>query len=155
MYPSFNTDSDDTEIFEHFDYADFIDGNAGYIDSFLGIGKRDKLKKAERKEAKAEKQLAKGHIKAAERKGEKAEKLFTEYKAAQDKLIANQETKQAIGADKEVLNTLNTKQTESPTTTAGQIGEVAGATTAQATQNSGGAGGGGGDMPYYPDELVL
>jgi len=139
---------DDEIIFEHFSYADFADGNAGYVDEFLGIGKRDKLKKAEKKQAKAVKQLEKGHIKAAERKGKKAEKLFTEYKTAQDKLIANQESKQAIGANKDVLNATDTRQTENPTSTAGQIGDVAGAMSSTAPT---GGGSGGGELPYYPD----
>jgi LPXTG-motif cell wall-anchored protein len=153
MLPDFNS-HDEEIIFDHFDYADFVDGNASYIDSFLGLG--NKQKKAERKLAKAEKQREKGHIKNAERKTEKADKILSKYKAAQDKLISAQDKKQAIGDNKQVLDAQNTQQTESGNTTAGQIGEVAGQMSTTAPTMSGTGGGGGGDMssgdlPMYPE----
>lgn len=120
--------------------------------NFLGIGKRDKQKKAAKKVEKAAKQLAKGHIKAAERKLQKGEKLLSIIQRDQTGLINARNKIQDINQTTAVINATNPMQTESGNTAPGQIGTEAGATVtpsalaAQQSSSGGGGGTGAGDV---------
>jgi hypothetical protein len=100
-----------------------------FYDNFLGIGKRNKEKKAEKKIKKAEKQLEKGHIKAAERKLAKGTKLLNQVQKAQGGILAGANKIADINQTKDVINATLTAATESPNTAPGQIGSESGATT--------------------------
>lgn len=126
-------------------------------DSFLGIGKRNKIKKAEKKVRKAEKQLSKGHVKAAERKLKKGEKILSQVEKVQTGLSGDAARLKTINDTLRVKDTVNPLQTESPDTAPGQIGTAAGNTTMAsdtAAQQSLGGGVGGIDTNDTGDMAV-
>lgn len=126
-------------------FGNYEDSQQVY-NSFLGIGKRNKEKKAEKKITKAAKQLAKGHVKAAERKLAKGTKLLNKIQGDQIQVLTAANQIADVNATKDVINATLTKATESQNTAPGQIGTEAGATTmasnvAQAQTLGGSAGG--------------
>jgi len=167
MLPQFNTDSDDSEIFEHFDYADMVDGNAGYIDEFLGFGKKKKAKQqaaalqastaslspnATERERTIARLSADGKLSRGDRKVLKQMEKTQRTESRTERKIAKEDAKKAEATAEAATDSgTYAMPPTTPTPPPGQMGDVAGTTTAQAAQSSGGAGGGGGDMPYYPD----
>lgn len=116
-------------------------------DSFLGIGKRNKQKKAERKIAKSAKQLERGHVKAAKRKLDKGRRILSNIQKQQSGIMSAQQQQKDINATNAVINASNVAQTESLLTAPTQLGSESGATTmssGQAALQS--MGGGAGDM---------
>jgi hypothetical protein len=123
-------------------------------DNLFGFG--NPKRRAAKKLAKAEKQLAKGHTKKAEKKLMKAEKILSPFTALQTEA---QGIKQQIHPNTPaVTNTTNPAQTENVSTPAGQIGSAAQPPVYD--PNAGGMSGGGGggdmssDMPYSPDTTM-
>ncbi len=116
-------------------------------ENFLGIGKRNLEKKANKKLDKAEKQLSKGHIAAAKRKTEKAEKILEPLRNAQEKVLTLRDVKANIDANKIALDTTNPNVTESMQTQPGQIGANAGSMSAV-----GSSGGSTGGYSFSPDD---
>jgi hypothetical protein len=154
MYRQNYVDSETTYNCLDEDNEDFGFVTASTPDNIFGI-KRNKEKKAERKIAKAEKQLEKGHTKAAARKLAKGTKLLNEIQSKQTAVqmaqqqIQDVKSKQGeLEADLPRINAVSTKQNESLSTQAGQIGSEAGATTMPASSAAlQSMGGGGGDIP--------
>lgn len=133
--------NDDTDSFGNPDVGVYVE------DEFLGIGKRNKQKKAEKKIKKAEKQLSKGHIKAAERKLKKGTAILNKIQGAQGRTLDAAQKIGDINATKQVIDSTLTKSTESMNTAPGQIGSESGPVTMSSdAANRQTLGGGGGDI---------
>jgi hypothetical protein len=120
------------------------------VNDFLGIGSRNKEKKAAKKVAKAEKQLEKGHVRKAEKKLKKATKLQGQVLNAQERLRSAVQAETSIMTGKDAIEQAKQSAT-TPQTGANPTAYDPVNSMPQSAMSSGGGGGGSLNEDSYPD----